>query len=354
MKIIITAPSINVLNNVSGIAAHTRLLIDSNVFVKYVHFIVGKRDHQKRNFTLILYQLFFIFQFVSLLFKNRDCRIVHINIPLEKFSIIKNFVLFIISKVFSKRVIIHLRGGVYSNSTEIPYLYLFFLRFMFWLANHIITLGERERVLLMKQNKLSARKVTPLPNMTYFPKVLQKKSNNQINIIFHGRIDKNKGLDVLFESLVLLKNRKHFKFYVAGTGPYAEYFLSRCKNELSNCFQYLGVINSVEKHQILKECHFFILPSMYEGLPNAMLESMAYGLVPLVTSVGSIPEVIQNDFNGFFIDGKSPLEIATIICNLSNNRELLNTISQNARNTISENFNIDNYVSKINHIYSLV
>jgi glycosyltransferase involved in cell wall biosynthesis len=354
MKVIITAPSTNVKHNVSGISAHTNLLIQANSSVDYRHFIVGKRDNQVRDARLLFHQFFFVFSFLKFLMLNRECEIVHINIPLEKFSLIKNFILTLVAKVFLKRVIIHLRGGVYSNSAKIPFFLFLVLRLTSKLADHIITLGNNEKKMLLKQINISAKKVTSLPNMTFSPIDLPKKSDKEFNIIFLGRIDKDKGLNLLFSSLVLLKSEIDFKFYVAGTGPDEYDFLSKCKNDLLYNFEYLGVLNNEEKCQILAKCHLFILPSLYEGLPNALLESMAFGLVPLVTAVGSIPELIQNDVNGIFIDGKSPKEVTKIIVNLNNNRRFFERISLNARNTIFENYNIDNYILKINQIYKFV
>lgn len=354
MKVIITAPSTDVNHNVSGISTHTSLLIHTNDLVDYRHFIVGKRDHQIRDARLFFHQFFFVFSFFKFLIINRDCKIVHINIPLERFSLIKNFILTLVAKVFLKRVIVHLRGGVYSNTDKIPFFLLLVLHLTSKLADHIITLGDNEKKIFLKQTNTVEKKVTSLPNMTFFPLELSEKSDEEFNIIFLGRLDNNKGLNVLFNSLMLLKSEIDFKFYVAGTGPDANVFLSKCKNNLLDNFEYLGVLNTDRKNQVLERCHLFILPSLFEGLPNALLESMAFGLVPLVTSVGSIPEVIQNDVNGFFIDGKTPSQIVKIIIELNNNRNLLKNISSNARNTIYANYNIENYISKINQIYQIV
>ena len=89
---------------------------------------------------------------------------------------------------------------------------------------------------------------------------------------------------------------------------------------------------------ILKQCDLFILPSYYEGLPMALLEAMSFGLVPVVTSVGSIPMVITHGFNGFFVPLKESAGIVDSIIQLAEDPDMFRTMSKNAQGTIFEMF----------------
>ena len=50
----------------------------------------------------------------------------------------------------------------------------------------------------------------------------------------------------------------------------------------------------------------FLLPSLWEGMPLALLDAMAFGAVPIATDVGAVGEIIEHDVSGFLIDPLFP------------------------------------------------
>ena len=65
MEIIITAPSLNTNQNVSGISSVTKFIIQNNKSVDYIHFELGKKDEDKRNIILAFKKYQDIFQMDS-------------------------------------------------------------------------------------------------------------------------------------------------------------------------------------------------------------------------------------------------------------------------------------------------
>lgn len=93
------------------------------------------------------------------------------------------------------------------------------------------------------------------------------------------------------------------------------------------------------------------MPTYFEGLPMSLLECMSYGVVPVMTPVGSIPEVVVDGNNGLFIKVKDTDSIVDAISKINSDRNLLNRLSVNARNTIFSKFSTLQYISQLNHIY---
>lgn len=93
------------------------------------------------------------------------------------------------------------------------------------------------------------------------------------------------------------------------------------------------------------------MPTYFEGLPMSLLECMSYGVVPVITPVGSIPEVVVDGNNGLFINVKDTDCIVEAIRKINSDRNLLNRLSVNARNTIFSKFSTLQYISQLNHIY---
>ena len=79
---------------------------------------------------------------------------------------------------------------------------------------------------------------------------------------------------------------------------------------------------------------------------------MAFGVVPIVTRVGSMSEVIIDGNNGFFVPLRDHKSISEIIGILNNDRALLESIKKSAHITMLSNYSIESYITKLNRMYS--
>jgi glycosyltransferase involved in cell wall biosynthesis len=95
----------------------------------------------------------------------------------------------------------------------------------------------------------------------------------------------------------------------------------------------------------------FILSSLFEGLPIALLEAMSLGKPVVATAVGGIPEVIEDGVNGFLVPAKAPQLLAEKIVQLLKEDDLRTSFSQNAIRTIREHFSLKEMVRKVEEIY---
>lgn len=360
-SIIITSPSINTSENVSGISNLTRLLLEKNPLVNYIHFTVGKKDSQYRNAKWLINQIILVFSFINKLYKNRKTRIVHINIPLSELSIFINLILVILSKLFRKKVIVHFRGGALSLNNQISRIQKFIIGLNIVYSDKIIVLGLKEYQFILDFFKIeNAEKISILPNSVDIPPTLSGKKGGLpaedgiLKIIYIGRLDKNKGLKEILLALKNLNPIVRYHFYVAGTGPDYKTFISECHEYLGENFSYVGVLDSITKIPFFQAADIFLLPSYFEGLPNALLEAMAYGIVPIVTPVGSIPEVVTNAKNGFIVPIKDHQAIADKITLLYHDRILLHQMGIASNQTTKESYSIDKYIINLNGIYDTV
>ena len=354
IRVLTTSPSIETRNNVSGIANLTRLWIENNKEVDYFLFTAGKKDKTVHNLLWFIQQPFILIQFLIFLIKHKKTiDIIHINYPLEKLSIIRDTSFIKIASLIKKPILIHFRGGIYSKNEHIPFFYKFLINISIQKAKQIIFLGEGEKSIFTNLFKIDHQKLSILPNCVYVPEYIMKSISGDQNIVilFLGRLDKNKGLNEIIIGLSKLPFKLHFTFKIAGEGPEREWFISSCQKFLYNKFQYLGVVSGLSKIEVLKSSHIFLLPSYYEGLPNALLEAMSYGLVPIVTSVGSIPEVVTNLENGLIIPVKDGEAIHDAILSLISNPDLFIRLSNNAYKRILTNYSLNDYLNKLNKKY---
>jgi glycosyltransferase involved in cell wall biosynthesis len=96
----------------------------------------------------------------------------------------------------------------------------------------------------------------------------------------------------------------------------------------------------------------FLLSSVKEGLPFAILEAGSAGVPVISTSVGGIPEVIQNLENGILIAPRRPQEIKNTLVYLNEHPEVHEKMAEKFREKIKEKYDFEIILKKIKKLYS--
>ncbi len=118
----------------------------------------------------------------------------------------------------------------------------------------------------------------------------------------------------------------------------------------------------VEKHFILPGWHrdipgilritdIFVLTSLWEGLPRAVVEALSAGVPVVANAVDGVREVVRNNFNGYTV---KPLDVTTMAEHLNRiltQPPLRATLSRNASTSIGTEFDIDHMVSQQEQLY---
>ena len=89
---------------------------------------------------------------------------------------------------------------------------------------------------------------------------------------------------------------------------------------LGNCVHFKGFSRHI--HKDIKDAEFFVLSSDFEGLPNALMESMMMGIPSISTNCSGISEIITNNVNGILVPIKNVTALANAMSNLSDNTTL--------------------------------
>lgn len=353
-NILIISPSLNPEDNVSGISTLVRLLVKYNECINYIPFIQGKKDKESRGGKWLLNQLFTPFRLLKLLCRTH-IDIVHFNIALEPLSLIRDLSIYWILKMLSYPVLLHIHGGRYVISKPQNSLLKFVIFYFLRHADVILVLGEIERKSISEQYGVDAESIHVLANAVLLSPltVNDKQYQSVLSILYLGRVDKNKGLVEILATLDGLEEQgDNFLFYLCGVGPDKEWFVSECSKIIGDKLIDKGLIYGEEKQQILNLSHIFLLPSYFEGLPMALLESMNNLIVPVVSSVGAIPDIVVQGKNGFLVS--SPKEIINAIEKLNRDRNLLLELSVSAKDTISKYYSLDYYLKNMNVFYTLL
>jgi len=213
------------------------------------------------------------------------------------------------------------RGSSYMND-PLTSLDILLSRINFKLSNRIIVYSKlivKERNLMQFNDKIRIAKHHYLkPSEINYVDINKKKEI----IGFLGNLEPNKGIMNLLLSMKLIVNEnKNFKLYIGGSGD--KEYVNKLKkfvrdNNLSPNIIFCGWINRTEVPKFLAKVKYFVLPSLTEGLPNAIIEAMACGCCVITTPVGAIPDVITHMENGIITKSNDPDSIYSAILKTKN------------------------------------
>ena len=89
----------------------------------------------------------------------------------------------------------------------------------------------------------------------------------------------------------------------------------------------------------------FLLPSLSEGLSNAVLEAMAMEIPVVSTNAGGMSEAIRDNVDGFLVPTRNPVEMADRVKMLLNNFALRKEMGESGRRRVQEQFNLSRQIS---------
>ncbi len=352
MDVIIVSPNLDPSVSLGGVSAVSSFIVNNNKDCNYIHFELGKRDSEPGGLKRFLGLWNSLNAWKSLL-RSYPNAVIHYNFPLSPGAIIRDFFFMRVARKLRRKMVVHVHGGVYMNSSHIPFVLYKVLKHIFQWDVPFIVLSEHEKDVISL--RFSPQNVYSLPNCVELSDNITKTENTQVLTIgYLGRITEAKGMKELLEaSKILLTKGIPFKLKIAGVEDKEETYINAFKNHLGSSFEYEGIISGNTKKEFLNSLDIFVLPSYFEGLPVSMLESMSYGAVPVVTPVGSIPEVVRDGINGLLIEVHSIESIVNAIIRLQEHNSLRTQLSKAARITIEEQFNPKEYIEKLNWIYQL-
>jgi len=261
----------------------------------------AEKEQGEKNFFANIVRSFKIWYTLRDTLENNDSiEIVHINIPANVMSMLRECISIAIVHHKSKKVVLHFHCTLPTAiNGKIKYL---IFDFICKKSDHIITLNNKSYKYI--QNKYY-KKVSVLPNFASEDKLekgMLKYSNDKINkVLFVGNVIAEKGC------LDLIEIAKKF--------PEIEFrFVGRVGNELLGMGKPINVTftgvkggTELEEEFLSADIFAFLSYMPMEGFSVALTEAMAYGLPCLVTDWAANKDMIEND-GGIVINIKNPEE----------------------------------------------
>lgn len=166
-----------------------------------------------------------------------------------------------------------------------------------------------------------------------------------------GRLSREKGVDVFIDAVAQVAEAVPFaEFVVVGEGPdRAELEAKIRAHKLQGRLQLLGHRDAMLP--VYAGLDVLVSASRQEGLPVALLEGMASGLAPVVTTVGEVPTVVESESSGILVAPGEAGTLATAMLQVLTDSDLRLRLGASARARIEQEFSADRMAERYGEVY---
>jgi len=171
--------------------------------------------------------------------------------------------------------------------------------------------------------------------------------------IFAGRLAEQKGVDTLIEALDILQHiRPDLRTLIVGEGP-----LRARLEATARAFQLLdsGLVRFLGHREdvprLLAASDLLVLPSLYEGLPNVVLEAMRFGKPVVATAAPGTTELVVHGQTGLLVPVKDHVALARAIRDVVDDPDRGRALGRAGRARVESGFTADRMIERFAELY---
>lgn len=268
----------------------------------------------------------------------------------------------------SIKTIVFFRGWDDAAVKKVEKKYLKLFKYFFFGANSFIILSKKAKNKLIQwgykrdihvETTLVDKALLTNVNEAFIIEKFEKlKETNKINLLFLSRIEIKKGVYELLQAFKLIVNNNYknngFHLNICGDG----FELDNVKNWIESNKLYdislQGFVSGVSKRVAFEKAHIFVFPSHSEGMPNAVLEAMGFGLPVITTPVGGLVDFFNPDKHGSYIQINDVADIVSKIEYLLSDKNILLPMALNNHKMTNDLFRSDRVAKRIEKIFNKV
>jgi L-malate glycosyltransferase len=182
---------------------------------------------------------------------------------------------------------------------------------------------------------------------------ISKARDGLFRIGIVGRLNIVKGHIYLLQALTLLEDINCIRLYVLGEGQLLNDLRNFCsRNGIADKVLFLGFKDNI--YDYLAELDVFVMPSLYEGLPYALIEAMYMKRPIIASAVGGVKEVLSDHINAIIVPPGDAERLADAIKFLYENPKVRKQIGESAFETARESFTIEKMANRYIAVYSRI
>jgi glycosyltransferase involved in cell wall biosynthesis len=198
-------------------------------------------------------------------------------------------------------------------------------------------IGVRPERILVRHNSVRSFSPASPESIARLRETLALSADSRV-ILCVGRLSREKAQSDLIEAASLIRtsdSRRNLRFVIAGDGPDRQMLKDLAKaRHVEEWILFTGQVADLAPYYTMAD--LAVLPSHTEGSPNVLLEAMAAGLPIVATSVGGVPEIVEDERQALLVERRNPLALAHSIERLLDDSDLSRRLSEAAHQSISD------------------
>jgi glycosyltransferase involved in cell wall biosynthesis len=177
------------------------------------------------------------------------------------------------------------------------------------------------------------------------------RSSSEVVLGTAGRLIPLKGIEYLLDAAAVLRHElPSLRVEIAGSGPQRRKLEQRVEElDLAGSVEFLGWVGDL--NSVLPRWDVFVMPSLEEGFPIAALDAMAAGLPVVASSVGGVPELIEDGRTGWLVPPRDVEALASRLRLLLNNLELRLAMGTAAQTRVRDHFSLAQMTDNFRKLY---
>jgi glycosyltransferase involved in cell wall biosynthesis len=281
---------------------------------------------------------------------RRGKRIVHVHTTVRG-SLYRKSVLVALAKLMRKPVVLHLHAGagdIAEFDNRIGSLRRGLFGGAFRAADTVLSVSQASAT--ETERRFGVTDVIVVPNAApVVPLAPSRDGASEVRVLYLGGFaNQAKGGAVLTDALPELAERcPGARIVLAGPGEPPSQLLPLLDN---GSILWRGWLDEPLKNEELGHCDIFVLPSVSEGLPVALLEAMSWARAIVATKVGGVPEVLSDGVDGVLVEPGRPEELAREIASLAGDESRRRRLGEAARSR-AKRLNADEVCGRLDAVY---
>lgn len=287
--------------------------------------------------------------------------LIHVNPSLNLKSFLRDGLFVYQAKQRGFPVVVFFRGWHDQFETSVERSLMWFFRKTYLRADAFIVLASSFREKLQSWGvtapiSLGTTTISDslIHGFSITEKVKSLETEAVFKLLFLARLEREKGVMEILEAVSLLLARgRSVSLTIAGDGNAmsdVKKFVKRHK-ELEGALYITGDVRGDRKKALLTTHHIYCLPTYGEGMPNSVLEAMAFGMPVITCPVGGIGDFFENGKMGYLLQERTASQVADAIEKLINDRNGIIEMSIFNQRYATQNFLVTRVADKLLNVY---